>query len=220
MWKRFVCQVERAFSVCGTIEYMAPEIVEGGESGHDKVVCCFMFFYECERSLQWDCSFSPLSQSHGLVRSCIPGGGLVEFGCVDVRAFDWWITLHCWWRWKLSHWHCQVWIFLCYFLGFVCFAAIFKFQSFHSTDHICLSHPRRISKKDPPFPKDMGALAKDLIQRLLIKDPKTRLGSGPNGAENVKNHPFYQVTASLQRFISCHTTRKDITMSPLWLRNI
>uniref|UniRef100_A0A674NXB0 Ribosomal protein S6 kinase alpha-5 n=1 Tax=Takifugu rubripes TaxID=31033 RepID=A0A674NXB0_TAKRU len=31
-------QVERAFSVCGTIEYMAPEIVEGGESGHDKAV--------------------------------------------------------------------------------------------------------------------------------------------------------------------------------------
>ncbi|XP_062296628.1 ribosomal protein S6 kinase alpha-5 isoform X2 [Scomber scombrus] len=29
-------QMERAFSVCGTIEYMAPEIVEGGESGHDK----------------------------------------------------------------------------------------------------------------------------------------------------------------------------------------
>lgn len=33
-------QVERAFSVCGTIEYMAPEIVEGGESGHDKVFMC------------------------------------------------------------------------------------------------------------------------------------------------------------------------------------
>ncbi|XP_057715842.1 ribosomal protein S6 kinase alpha-5 isoform X2 [Corythoichthys intestinalis] len=31
-------QVDRAFSVCGTIEYMAPEIVEGGESGHDKAV--------------------------------------------------------------------------------------------------------------------------------------------------------------------------------------
>uniref|UniRef100_A0A3B4YZV5 Ribosomal protein S6 kinase n=1 Tax=Seriola lalandi dorsalis TaxID=1841481 RepID=A0A3B4YZV5_SERLL len=51
---------------------------------------------------------------------------------------------------------------------------------------------KRISKKDPPFPKDMGPLAKDLIQRLLIKDPKKRLGSGPNGAENVKKHPFYQ----------------------------
>ncbi len=39
----------------------------------------------------------------------------------------------------------------------------------------------------------MGPLAKDVIQRLLIKDPKKRLGSGPNGAENVKKHPFYQV---------------------------
>lgn len=39
----------------------------------------------------------------------------------------------------------------------------------------------------------MGPLAKNLIQRLLIKDPKKRLGSGPNGAENVKKHPFYQV---------------------------
>lgn len=43
-------QMERAFSVCGTIEYMAPEIVEGGESGHDKVIysfelvsCCLLF---------------------------------------------------------------------------------------------------------------------------------------------------------------------------------
>lgn len=39
----------------------------------------------------------------------------------------------------------------------------------------------------------MGPLAKDIIQRLLVKDPKKRLGSGPNGAENVKKHPFYQV---------------------------
>lgn len=39
----------------------------------------------------------------------------------------------------------------------------------------------------------MGPLAKDLVQRLLIKDPKKRLGSGPNGAENVKKHAFYQV---------------------------
>uniref|UniRef100_A0A674EKU6 non-specific serine/threonine protein kinase n=1 Tax=Salmo trutta TaxID=8032 RepID=A0A674EKU6_SALTR len=46
--------------------------------------------------------------------------------------------------------------------------------------------------EDPPFPKDMGPLAKDLIQGLLIKDPKKRLGSGPDGAENVKKHPFYQ----------------------------
>lgn len=60
-------------------------------------------------------------------------------------------------------------------------------------DRFYLAHYRRICKKDPPFPKDMGPLAKDLIQRLLVKDPKKRLGSGPNGAENVKKHLFYQV---------------------------
>lgn len=58
---------------------------------------------------------------------------------------------------------------------------------------MCLTRHRRILKKDPPFPKDMEPLAKDIIQRLLVKDPKKRLGSGPNGAENVKKHPFYQV---------------------------
>lgn len=68
------------------------------------------------------------------------------------------------------------------------------------------SHFRRISKKDPPFPKDMGPLAKDLIQRLLVKDPKERLGSGPNGAENVKKHPFYQV--DFTAFVEYLTFRK------------
>ncbi|KAK5857733.1 hypothetical protein PBY51_010958 [Eleginops maclovinus] len=114
-------QMERAFSVCGTIEYMAPEIVEGGESGHDKAV-------------------------------------------------DWWS------------------------LGVLMYELLTGGSPF-TVDGDENSHTdiaKRISKKDPPFPKDMGPLAKDLIQRLLIKDPKKRLGSGPNGAENVKKHPFYQ----------------------------
>ncbi|XP_029349145.1 ribosomal protein S6 kinase alpha-5 isoform X5 [Echeneis naucrates] len=114
-------QVERAFSVCGTIEYMAPEIVEGGESGHDKAV-------------------------------------------------DWWS------------------------LGVLMYELLTGGSPF-TVDGDENSHTdiaKRISKKDPPFPKDMGPLAKDLIQRLLIKDPKKRLGSGPNGAENVKKHALYQ----------------------------
>ncbi|TMS21357.1 Ribosomal protein S6 kinase alpha-5, partial [Larimichthys crocea] len=114
-------KMERAFSVCGTIEYMAPEIVEGGESGHDKAV-------------------------------------------------DWWS------------------------LGVLMYELLTGGSPF-TVDGDENSHTdiaKRILKKDPPFPKDMGPLAKDVIQRLLVKDPKKRLGSGPNGAENVKKHPFYQ----------------------------
>nr|KAF6502397.1 ribosomal protein S6 kinase A5 [Molossus molossus] len=37
--KEFVAdEAERAYSFCGTIEYMAPDIVRGGDSGHDKAV--------------------------------------------------------------------------------------------------------------------------------------------------------------------------------------
>uniref|UniRef100_A0A8C8ZXQ3 Ribosomal protein S6 kinase n=1 Tax=Prolemur simus TaxID=1328070 RepID=A0A8C8ZXQ3_PROSS len=37
--KEFVAdETERAYSFCGTIEYMAPDIVRGGDSGHDKAV--------------------------------------------------------------------------------------------------------------------------------------------------------------------------------------
>ncbi|KAI4873313.1 hypothetical protein NFI96_029065 [Prochilodus magdalenae] len=109
-------EVERAYSICGTIEYMAPEIVEGGESGHDKAV-------------------------------------------------DWWS------------------------LGVLMYELMTGGSPF-TVDGDENSHSdiaKRILKKDPPYPKDMGPLAKDIIQRLLIKNPKERLGSGPSGAQNKIN---------------------------------
>ncbi|KAK3537232.1 hypothetical protein QTP70_003603 [Hemibagrus guttatus] len=109
-------ELERAYSVCGTIEYMAPEIVEGGVSGHDKAV-------------------------------------------------DWWS------------------------LGVLMYELLTGGSPF-TVDGDENSHSdiaKRILKKDPPYPKDMGPLAKDIIQRLLIKDPKKRLGSGPSGAQNKMN---------------------------------
>uniref|UniRef100_A0A8C7FVV7 Ribosomal protein S6 kinase alpha-5 n=1 Tax=Oncorhynchus kisutch TaxID=8019 RepID=A0A8C7FVV7_ONCKI len=114
-------ELERAYSVCGTIEYMAPEIAVGGEAGHD-------------------------------------------------MAVDWWS------------------------LGVLMYELMTGGSPFtvDGDDNSHTDIAKRISKKDPPFPKDMGPLAKDLIQGLLIKDPKKRLGSGPDGAENVKKHPFYQ----------------------------
>jgi serine/threonine protein kinase len=33
---------------------------------------------------------------------------------------------------------------------------------------------------------------KDLLSSLFIKDPELRLGSGPNGAQDIKNHPWFQ----------------------------
>ena len=39
--------------------------------------------------------------------------------------------------------------------------------------------------------KNLNSNAKDLIQKLLIIDPKQRLGSGPNGSEDIKKHPFF-----------------------------
>jgi serum/glucocorticoid-regulated kinase 2 len=39
--------------------------------------------------------------------------------------------------------------------------------------------------------KEFSAEASDLIERLLEWDPKKWLGSGSNGAENIKKHPFF-----------------------------
>ena len=52
---------------------------------------------------------------------------------------------------------------------------------------------RRILKSEPLYPQEMSAVAKDLIQRLLMKDPKKRLGCGPRDADEIKEHPFFQV---------------------------
>jgi hypothetical protein len=47
----------------------------------------------------------------------------------------------------------------------------------------------------PKFPKDMDPDAVDLISKILVKDPKKRLGAGPKGSANdvaaLKKHPFF-----------------------------
>jgi serine/threonine protein kinase len=41
------------------------------------------------------------------------------------------------------------------------------------------------------FPKYLSKEAVSLLEGLFIKDPDSRLGSGDNGVEMIKNHPFF-----------------------------
>ncbi|KAM7165462.1 ribosomal protein S6 kinase alpha-5 isoform 3-T4 [Macrochelys suwanniensis] len=112
---------ERAYSFCGTIEYMAPDIVRGGDTGHDKAV-------------------------------------------------DWWS------------------------LGVLMYELLTGASPFtvDGEKNSQAEISRRILKSEPPYPQEMSALAKDVIQRLLMKDPKKRLGCGPGGADEIRQHPFFQ----------------------------
>ena len=47
-------------------------------------------------------------------------------------------------------------------------------------------------KKDIILPNNFSDEAKDLITKLLNLDPKKRLGAGPNGFKNLKNHKYFE----------------------------
>ncbi|KAF1326024.1 Agc protein kinase, partial [Globisporangium splendens] len=49
----------------------------------------------------------------------------------------------------------------------------------------------KIRKGDLTFPKYLSVQAKDLLSKLLERDPTKRLGTGPDDAGEIKNHPFF-----------------------------
>lgn len=51
---------------------------------------------------------------------------------------------------------------------------------------------RRILSHTPVLPPYLTKEAKDILQALTCKDPAARLGSGPRGALEVKEHPFFK----------------------------
>ena len=46
-------------------------------------------------------------------------------------------------------------------------------------------------KADLTFPPFMSEESKDILSKLLIRDPKNRLGSGEQDANELKSHPFF-----------------------------
>jgi len=112
---------QRAYSFCGTIEYMAPEVVRGGNLGHD-------------------------------------------------IAVDWW----------------SVGV-LTYEL--LTGASPFTVGGEKNTQQ---EISKRILKCEPPMPDTLSKDVTDFILRLLVKDPRQRMGGGPKDAEELKAHRFFR----------------------------
>ncbi|XP_076264850.1 ribosomal protein S6 kinase alpha-5-like isoform X1 [Rhynchophorus ferrugineus] len=112
---------QRAYSFCGTIEYMAPEVVRGGTQGHD-------------------------------------------------IAVDWWSV------------------------GVLTYELLTGASPF-TVEGECNSQQdisRRILKTTPPIPYALGKDVADFIRRLLVKDPRKRLGGGEGDAKELKRHAFFK----------------------------
>ncbi|XP_050036786.1 ribosomal protein S6 kinase alpha-5-like isoform X2 [Dermacentor andersoni] len=132
---------QRAYSFCGTIEYMAPEVVRGGSTGHDF-------------SVDW---WSVGVLTYELLTGASP------FTVEGERNNQ---------------------------------AEISKLASPEkpeeegslSTDVLI----RRILKSQPPIPDSISGDIRDFIQKLLIKDPRKRLGGGLDDALEIKRHRFFK----------------------------
>ena len=74
--------------------------------------------------------------------------------------------------------------------GAVLYEMLVGVQPFHHANHQRLLD--NILFKDLTFPDTVSKNARDLLTKLLERNPTRRLGFGPNGAENIKAHKFFK----------------------------
>lgn len=183
VWKRWkcedICQVTHTF--CGTIEYMAPEILT--RTGHGKV----RFHHQSQNTL---CAF-------------LSGSRLVVTWGLDVWHVDWSSTIYCW-KQKENHWedpqgsHKPHLFF---------FSEWFTFQPqfCHSgeTEPAALPHswcqrPHQVTFLPSNFEIQSNLLVvvfsfSLILRKLLKRQISQRLGSGLADADPIKTHPFFKV---------------------------
>lgn len=78
-------------------------------------------------------------------------------------------------------------------IGCIIYQMIAGRFAFHGlSEYITL---QKVKRMDYTFPDGFDGQAKDLVKRLLVRDPEQRLGAGPEGGDNdmaaLRAHPFF-----------------------------
>ncbi|KAF0711786.1 Aste57867_5044 [Aphanomyces stellatus] len=76
-----------------------------------------------------------------------------------------------------------------YSVGALLFELLTGLPPYYTNDKKQLFH--NILRGNLSIPDYISPQARDLIQRLLFKDPNQRLGSGPRGDKEIMEHPFF-----------------------------
>lgn len=77
-----------------------------------------------------------------------------------------------------------------YAVGVLIYEMLLGTPPFYHENHLKLYE--NIVQQTAKFPPTFDAVARDLIERLLEKNPVMRLGSLAGGAEDIKRHPWFR----------------------------